>query len=92
MTYPSELSVNAFIYKNTTLGIQRDHTLPSVDDVVGHLTSMGRGAYMATTNVLRTYKNFFSCPLDWPLLAFKWQSSFFCDITMPFGARSSSWG
>lgn len=34
MTFPAESSVNAYIYKNTSLGVQRDHMLPSVDIVV----------------------------------------------------------
>lgn len=45
---------------------------------------------MGTTDISRAYKNFLSCPLDWPLLAFKWGSSYYTDITMPLGARSSS--
>lgn len=89
MTFPSEVSVNSYIYKNTALGSTRDHTLPSVDDVVEHLHAMGPGSYMATTDLSRAYKNFYSCPLDWPLLGFSWNSSYYCDITMPFGARSS---
>lgn len=36
------------------------------------------------------YKNFKSDPLDWPLLCFQWRDEYFCDVTMPFGARSSS--
>lgn len=90
MTYPAEKSVNGYIYKNTSLGIQRDHMLPSVDIVVAELARLGPGACMATTDISRAYKNFSSCPLDWPLLGFMWNSKYYTDITMPFGARSSS--
>lgn len=90
MTYPHPKSVNAYLYKNSSLGVVRDHTLPSVDDVVKALIEMGPGARMATTDISRAYKNFLSCPLDWPLLSFRWKEKFYCDITMPFGARSSS--
>lgn len=90
MTYPNDTSVNAYIYKNTVLGNIRDHKLPSVDDVVELVTGMGPQAHMATTDISRAYKNFSSCPLDWPLLAFKWNQEYYCDVTMPFGARSSS--
>lgn len=65
MTYPPDVSVNAYIYKNTALGVQRDHTLPSDDHVVEHVLSMGPGSFMATTDISRAYKNFLSCPLDW---------------------------
>lgn len=90
MTFPGERSINAYLCKNSSLGIQRDHTLPSVDDVVKILGEMGPGAYMCTMDVSRAYKNFSSCPLDWPLLAFRWDEKYYCDVTMPFGARSSS--
>lgn len=90
MSYPIDNSVNAYMYKNCSLGRQRDHTLPSVDDVVKIMSQMGTNAYIASTDISRAYKNFVSCPLDWPLLAFQWKESFYCDITMPFGARSSS--
>lgn len=90
MSYPKDSSVNAYMYKNSSLGRQRDHTLPSVDDAVQILSEMGNDAYISTTDISRAYKNFVSCPLDWPLLAFRWNEDFYCDITMPFGARSSS--
>lgn len=43
MTFPPDVSVNGYIYKNTALGSTRDHSLPSVDDVVDHLHIMGPG-------------------------------------------------
>lgn len=90
VSYPEENSINAYMYKNCSLGRQREQTLPSVDDVVKIISEMGSTTYMATTDISRAYNNFVSCPLDWPLLGFKWSDSFYCDITMPFGARSSS--
>lgn len=45
---------------------------------------------MSSTDVSRAYKNFRSDPLDWPLLAFQWRGSFYCDVSMPFGTRASS--
>lgn len=71
-------------------GIRREHVLPTIEGFVSELTSMGRGSYMSSTDVSRAYKNFKSDPLDWPLLGFEWDEKYYCDITMPFGARSSS--
>lgn len=90
MTYPPETSVNSYIFKNTVMGAPRDHALPNVDSFVCELKRIGNGAYMSSTDVSRAYKNFRSDPLDWPLLAFKWRDSFYCDVSMPFGARASS--
>lgn len=90
MTYPPETSVNSYIFKNTVLGTPRDHALPNVDSFVEELVKIGPGAVMSSTDVSRAYKNFRSDPLDWPLLAFRWDDRFYCDISMPFGARASS--
>lgn len=90
MTYPQQSSVNAYICKNSIMGVQRDHRLPTVDDLTDIIRDVGPGAYLCSTDVSRAYKNFKTCPLDWPLLGFEWNKQYFCDITMPFGARSSS--
>lgn len=90
MTYPQETSVNSYIFKNTVMGTPRDHALPNVDSFVEELIKMGPGAVMCSTDVSRAYKNFRSDPLDWPLLAFRWRDEFYCDVSMPFGARASS--
>lgn len=90
MTYPHESSVNSFICKNTIMGVQHDHRLPTIDDLTDIIKEVGSEAYVCSTDVSRAYKNFKTCPLDWPLLAFEWDQKYFCDISMPFGARSSS--
>lgn len=90
MTYPPETSVNSYIFKNTVMGEPRDHALPNIDSFVEELKAIGPGAYMSSTNVSRAYKNFRSDPLDWPLLSFCWRDVFYCDVSMPFGARASS--
>ena len=76
--------------KNSALGQVTDHTLPSVADLVRVLRSTGSGAYLCTVDIARAYKNFFSDPLDWPLLCVKWAQQYYLDVSMPFGARASS--
>lgn len=90
MSYPHDASVNAFIFKNTVVGTPRDHALPNVESFVNELKIMGPGSYMSSTDVSRAYKNFRSDPLDWPLLAFQWEGSYYTDVSMPFGSRASS--
>ena len=90
LTYPRKSSVNAYIRKNTVMGLSNSHILPTVDAVVDSIVALGLGSYMFTIDVSRAYKNFKTCPLDWPLLAIKWKNDHYLDITMAFGARASS--
>ena len=90
MTFPSDLSINAYIIKNGVYSIEMDHELPTVDTLVQHLRNNQPGAYLATLDISRAYKNFNSDPMDWPLLAFQWDGKYYCDITVPFGSRASS--
>ena len=90
LTFSYDKSVNAFIKKNTVLGLTHSHCLPSVDAVVHAIQEIGNSAVMCTLDVSRAYTNFKSCPLDWPLLNIQWDSEYYMDLTMPFGARASS--
>ena len=83
LTFPRHKSVNAYIRKNTVMGLANT-------SVVDRVIAIGPGAFMFTMDVSRAYKNFKSCPLDWPLLAIHWRKEFYLDVTMPFGARASS--
>ena len=90
LTFPQDCSINAYVLKNSALGEVKEHTLPSVADLVRSLRQVGRGAYMCTVDIARAYKNFVSDPLDWPLLCLKWDCQYYVDVSMPFGARASS--
>ena len=90
MTFPKEYSINSYIFKNTVVGEQRIHALPTIDNLVDHLTQVGKGAFLSSLDVSRAYKNFKADVLDWPLLNIAWRGKYFCDVTMPFGARASS--
>ena len=91
MTFPLDSSVNAYIVKNGVYGFEHQHSLPTVEALADHIRDISPGAYMSSIDVSRAYKNFTSDPLDWPLLCFAWEHSFFCDLSMPFGARASSY-
>ena len=91
LTFPDEVSVNAYIIKNSLYGIEREHSLPNIDGLVEDLRAVGGGAYMATLDIAHAYKNFRSDPLDWPLQCIKWDNKLYCEVAMPFGARASSY-
>ena len=90
MTHPPQESINAYIVKNGVYGFEQQHTLPTVEMLADVLRDTGSGAYLSSIDVSRAYKNFASDPLDWPLLCFAWGGEYFCDLSMPFGARASS--
>ena len=90
MTFPQDKSINAFVIKNGIYGIEMEHTLPTVDNLVQYLRYQEKGVYLATLDISRAYKNFLSDPLDWPLLCFEWKGQAYCDVTVPFGSRASS--
>ena len=90
MTYPQESSINAYIVKNGIYGHEYAHGLPTVDMLATDLARMGPGALLATMDKSRAYTNFMSDPLDWPLLCFSWDNRYYCDLSMPFGVRASS--
>lgn len=91
LTFPYEKSLNAYIMKNGVAGETRDHSLPTVEEFVGRLSEIGPGAYMSTIDISRAYKNFKSDPMDWPLLCMSWRDRYYCDVSMPFGSRASSY-
>ena len=90
MTYPEQCSINAYIVKNGVYGFEQAHSLPTVDMLAKELSEMGQGVMLSSIDVSRAYKNFVSDPLDWPLLCFQWRNKYFCDLSMPFWARASS--
>ena len=91
MTFPWEVSINAYIIKNGVYGIEMDHSLPTVDNLVEELKVYKKPPYLSTLDISRAYKNFNSDPLDWPLLCFAWEQGTYCDNKVPFGSRASSY-
>lgn len=91
LSYPDDNSIDAYILRNAVWGQTRDHTLPTVAQFMDKVREYGHNAYMATVDIARAYKNFRSDPLDWPLLCARWSDSYYCDITLPFGSRASSY-
>ena len=87
LSYQDSLSINSFVQKNTLLGNIHHHVLPTVDTFLHEFRHFGHNSYMFTFDVKRAYKNFRTCPLDWPLFGLKWESKYYLDTTLPFGSR-----
>ena len=91
LSYPDG-GVNAYIPKHEINGITAAHSLPTVREAVDLVREMGiLTAHLASVDISRAYRNFRTCPGDWPLLIIQHEGQYFLDVAMPFGSRKSSY-
>ena len=60
-----------------------------VDDAIRILQRLGKGAFMAKTDLKSAFRLIPIHPDDWNLLGVHWQSKFYVDLYLPFGLRSA---
>ena len=91
LSYPDG-GINQYILKNCVDGIPVTHKLPTIQHALFEIQTMGISqACMATIDISRAYRNFRTCPSDWPLLIIKTDDQYFIDTALPFGCRMSSY-
>ncbi len=61
----------------------------SVEEVVGRIMELGRGALIAKADVKAAYRNVPVHPKDRWLLGMEWKGEAYVDGTLPFGLRSA---
>ena len=84
LSYPQGDSINDHIPKDPfSLSYVR------VDDAISIIQSLGKGAFMAKTDLKSAFRLIPVHPDDWNLLGIYWQSRYFVDMYLPFGLRSS---
>ena len=84
LSYPLGASINDHIPKDPySLSYVR------VDDAIHILQSLGRGAFMAKTDLKSAFRLIPIHPDDWHLLGIHWQSQYYVDMYLPFGLRSA---
>ena len=84
--------INAHIAKNNFDGEEVEHKLPTVQSAVDTIRQVGvERAVLATIDISRAYRNFQTCPADWPLLVVCHDDLYYIDRALPFGSRMSSW-
>ena len=84
LSYPQGNSINDYIPKDPySLSYVR------VDDAIHILQSLGRGAFMAKTDLKSAFRLIPIHPDDWSLLGIHWQSQYYVDMYLPFGLRSA---
>ena len=75
LSYPQGDSINDYIPKNPySLSYVR------VDDAIHILQSLGRGAFMAKTDLKSAFRLIPIHPEDWSLLGIHWQSQYYVDM------------
>ena len=77
-------SINSFIEKD-------DFSLQyiKIDDAIAALIRLGRGTYLAKTDIESAFRQFPVHPDDWELLGIYWNKSYYFDKVLPFGLRSA---
>ena len=84
LSYPLGASINDHIPKDPySLSYVR------VDDAIHILQSLGRGAFMAKTDLKSAFRLIPIHPDDWHLQGIHWQSQYYVDMYLPFGLRSA---
>ena len=81
--------VNAQIVKNSIDGQQVSHTLPTIQHAIDIIQDIEK-AWLASIVISRAFRNFWTCPSDWPFLVIKQAQEHFVDMAMSFGAWNSS--
>ncbi len=61
----------------------------NIDDAIAALIRLGRGTYLAKTDVESALRQLPVHPDDWELLGMYWNNSYYFDKVLPFGLRSA---
>ena len=84
LSYPQGNSINDHIAKDPY-----SLSYVWVDDAIQILQSLGKGAYMAKTDLKSAFRLIPIHPDDWNLLGILWKSQYYVDMYLPFGLRSA---
>ena len=90
LSWPINHSVNSTIPRDTYLGQPHKVSLPTVDDMVDLIVSLGPGCYLYTRDLSRAYRQLRSCPLSWPKLGITHDNKFYFDTAICFGLRTGA--
>ena len=84
LSYPAGSSVNDGIPKE--LATVRYAT---IDDAIRLIKSLGKGCFLAKTDIKSAFRIIPVSPNDFPLLGMEWQGKFYFDKCLPMGCSSS---
>lgn len=91
LSFP-EGGVNQWVVKGLSRGELVSHNLPTIANAIEVITLQGiDNTWLSTIDISRAYRNFRTCPKDWPLLGIMYSNNYYLDTALPFGARMSSY-
>ena len=61
----------------------------TIDDAVRLIKSLGKGCFLAKTDIKSAFRIIHVAPSDFPLLGMEWQGKFYSDKCLPMGCSSS---
>ena len=89
LSWPIGCSVNAGIDKDSYLGTDFALVLPTVDNIIDQLKTLGRGANLYKIDISRAFRHIKVDPLDYDLLGLHWRDVY-VDTCIPFGSCHGS--
>jgi hypothetical protein len=87
LSWPRGASVNGGTTLQTYMGEPFKLALPTPQDLAQIIAHFGQGCHLWALDLARTYRQWRSDPLDWPLLGIFWDGSYYIDIAIAFGLR-----
>ena len=64
--------------------------LPSPRDLCDLIRRVEKGSFLCSADVARAYRQLPLDPGDWPLVCFRFQGSYYTDISLPFTLRCAA--
>ena len=61
----------------------------TIDNAIHAIQALGKGTFMAKTDIQSAFRLFPVHPEDWELLGMKWEGKYYYDKVLPFGLRSA---
>ena len=89
LSWPTGCSVNAGIDKASYHGTDFALVLPTVNNIIDQLKTLGRGAYLYKIDISRAFRHIKVGPLEYDLLDLHWHDVY-VDACVPFGSRHGS--
>ena len=77
-------------HKDTFLGVPRKMHLLSADNLCTLIHKAGTACFMYSKDVSQAYSHPSLDPGDWPLVCFTFDSTFYVDLSLPFGFRRAT--
>ena len=84
LSYPAGSSVNDGIPKELATV-----KYATIDDAIRLIKSLGKGCFLAKTDIKSAFRIIPVSPHDFPLLGMEWQGKFYFDKCLPMGCSSS---